>query len=399
MSSTDLRHLHAGGNRVGGGLAGATAEHAALGPRRGEAGVRAAGADAGTLEEEGGLGDGPAVALPSDEVGGVADRVVEEDLVEHGVAGHLPQGPDGDAGLVEGEREPGDAGVLRDREVGAGEEHAVVGLHRHGAPDLLAVDDPAVAVALGPGGEPGQVGAGAGLAEQLAPVVLPVEDRGHEPGDLVGRAVGEDRRRRHEQAEPAGRAQGPELAEGGAHGVHRCSGEAATALLGGQVGERSSRRRPRGATSRRRRGRGPSGHRARRGPPAGGPRWTRRAPPPPQPAFGPSRPRALSRMIRADLGVVEARGAPSRSRWARRGPRRGASRSRRGPCRRRGARPARDVLLVVGRHPDVAADRVEGSSANSHGVWLACFLQPLDQQAPPSRSRSRCWRPAASGWR
>jgi hypothetical protein len=43
-------------------------------------------------------------------------------------------------------------------------------------PHLLAVDDPLVAVAHGAGGETGDVGAGAGLAEQLAPDVLAGED-------------------------------------------------------------------------------------------------------------------------------------------------------------------------------------------------------------------------------
>ena len=130
-----------------------------FGPGFGEAGVPAAGADAGALEVERRLGDRPAVALAADEVGGVAHRVVEEHLVEDGVAGHLAQRPDGDAGLVEREREPRDAGVLGHREVGAGEEHPVVGLHRHAAPHLLAVDDPAVAVALGPRRQAGEVGA------------------------------------------------------------------------------------------------------------------------------------------------------------------------------------------------------------------------------------------------
>ena len=80
-----------------------------FGPGLGEAGVRAAGADAGALEVQRGLGDRPAVARAADEVGVVDDGVVEEHLVEDGVAGHLPQRPDGDAGLVELEREPRDA--------------------------------------------------------------------------------------------------------------------------------------------------------------------------------------------------------------------------------------------------------------------------------------------------
>ena len=45
---------------------------------------------------------------------------------------------------------------------------ADVAVVRAGGPHLLAGDDPLVAVALGPGLQAGQVGAGAGLAEQLA---------------------------------------------------------------------------------------------------------------------------------------------------------------------------------------------------------------------------------------
>ena len=88
------------------------------------------GADAGPLEVERGLGDHPPVALAADEIGVGDDGVVEEDLVEDVVAGHLPQRPDLDARLVQLEREPRDALVLRHVEVGAGEEHPVVALHR-----------------------------------------------------------------------------------------------------------------------------------------------------------------------------------------------------------------------------------------------------------------------------
>ena len=75
--------------------------------------MRAAGADARALEEERRLRDRPAVALAADEVGVVAHGVVEEHLVEDRVAGHLAQRADRDAGLVEREREPRDALVLR----------------------------------------------------------------------------------------------------------------------------------------------------------------------------------------------------------------------------------------------------------------------------------------------
>ena len=60
------------------------------------------------------LRDRPAVVQAADEVGVGDHRVVEEHLVEQRVAGDLDQRADGHAGLVEREREPRDARVLRD---------------------------------------------------------------------------------------------------------------------------------------------------------------------------------------------------------------------------------------------------------------------------------------------
>ena len=65
--------------------------------------------------------------------------------------------------------------------VGAGQQQAVVGVVRARAPQLLPVDDPLVAVALGARREPGEVGSVPGLAEQLAPRVLAGQDRPQEP--------------------------------------------------------------------------------------------------------------------------------------------------------------------------------------------------------------------------
>ena len=59
--------------------------------------------------------------------------------------------------------------MLRGVGVGAGEQDHPVGVLGAGGPDLLAVDDVVVAVADGAGLEGGEVGAGAGLAEALAP--------------------------------------------------------------------------------------------------------------------------------------------------------------------------------------------------------------------------------------
>ena len=88
------------------GIASAASEHASSPPGFGEAGVAASGPDARAFEMQRGLGHAPAVALAADEIPGLAHRVIEEDLVEHGITGHLAQGPDGHSGLVEPEGEP-----------------------------------------------------------------------------------------------------------------------------------------------------------------------------------------------------------------------------------------------------------------------------------------------------
>ncbi len=85
-------------------------------------------------------------------------------------------GPHLDAGLLHRHEEVGDAGVLGHVRVGAGQEEDVVGVLRLGRPHLLPVDHPFVTVELGPCLEAGQVRAGVGLAEALAPRDLPFED-------------------------------------------------------------------------------------------------------------------------------------------------------------------------------------------------------------------------------
>ncbi len=67
--------------------------------------------------------------------------------------------------------------MLRRVGVGAGDEDAELGEVGQRGPDLLAVDHVLVAVADRPGAQVGEVGAGAGLAEQLAPDLLAGEQR------------------------------------------------------------------------------------------------------------------------------------------------------------------------------------------------------------------------------
>ena len=114
----------------------------------------------------------PAIARRADHVGVRHPDVAEEHLVEDGVAVHLAQRPHLDAGLAHGHHEERDAPVLGDVPVGAGQQHPVGGPVRGRVPHLLAVHDPLVAVALGPGRQAGEVRAAARFGEQLAPRVL-----------------------------------------------------------------------------------------------------------------------------------------------------------------------------------------------------------------------------------
>lgn len=63
-----------------------------------------------------------------------------------------------------------------------------------GGPHLLAVDDEVVAVAGGSRAQPGQVTAGVGFAEQLAPNVFPGTDSREEVVLLLIGSRGDDRR-------------------------------------------------------------------------------------------------------------------------------------------------------------------------------------------------------------
>ena len=65
--------------------------------------------------------------------------------------------------------------------VGAGEEDPELRFLGPRRPDLLAGDDPLVAVEHGPGGERGEVTPGLGLAEQLAPELVAREHRAEVP--------------------------------------------------------------------------------------------------------------------------------------------------------------------------------------------------------------------------
>ena len=76
------------------------------------------------------------------------------------------------------DEEVGDAPVLRLRRGRCGPAGCPRSLCvRAGRPHLLTVHHPLVAVAHGPGGEPGEVAAGARLAEELAPHLVAAQHR------------------------------------------------------------------------------------------------------------------------------------------------------------------------------------------------------------------------------
>ncbi len=123
-------------------------------------------------------------------------HVVEEDLVEVVGPAGLAQRAHVDAGRTHVDDEVRDAPVLRGVEVGAGEQDGPVGRPGAGVPHLLAVDHPLVAVAHGAGAQRREVGAGAGLAVELAPDLLAADDLVEVVGALLLGAVGHQGRAR-----------------------------------------------------------------------------------------------------------------------------------------------------------------------------------------------------------
>ena len=118
---------------------------------------------------QGRAGDAPAVAGVAHQIGGWNASIGEEHLVERRVAVHLEDRANLHTRLLHRQDEVADALVLGDVPVGAGEQHAVIGVVGARVPHLLAVDDPVVAVTDSGRAQPGEVGTGAGLAEQLGP--------------------------------------------------------------------------------------------------------------------------------------------------------------------------------------------------------------------------------------
>ena len=90
------------------------------------AAAAAAGADRRPLVHQRRERDGPAVVDVAEAVGVGDPHLVEEHLVEAGAAGHLAQRPHLDAGRLHVDDEPGEALVLGQVGVGAGDDLADV---------------------------------------------------------------------------------------------------------------------------------------------------------------------------------------------------------------------------------------------------------------------------------
>ncbi|MEZ5136577.1 MAG: hypothetical protein R2699_16395 [Acidimicrobiales bacterium] len=123
---------------------------------------------------------------------------VEEDLAEHLFAGDVADGSHVDAVRFHVDDERRDAVVLAalgdGGRVGADEEQAPPGQVRRRDPDLGSVEDVVVAVGDGEGAQVGEVRAGLGFGEALAPVVVGVEDVGDPPVALLVGAPADDHR-------------------------------------------------------------------------------------------------------------------------------------------------------------------------------------------------------------
>ena len=124
----------------------------------------------------------PALTRFADHVLGRHARAVEGHLAELGgdAVDHLQRSLL-DARLVHRHGERGQALVLRDVGIGAGQHDAPLGDVGVARPDLVPVDDVLVAVERRRRAQRREVGPGVGLAETLAPPVAAVDEAGQEP--------------------------------------------------------------------------------------------------------------------------------------------------------------------------------------------------------------------------
>ncbi len=144
----------------------------------------------GALVAEQELGAVPAAMLLADQVLQGHLDVVEEHLVDLAPAVERLDRAHGDARRLHVDQDEGDAELLFRFGVGAAEAEDPVGVLRQRGPGLLPVDDVVVALAHSRALQTGEIGAGAGLGEALAP---PVVERRHARQELLLLLLGAER--------------------------------------------------------------------------------------------------------------------------------------------------------------------------------------------------------------
>ena len=158
-------------------------------------------ADGDPLVHQGRQGDAPTVASVPDPVGIRNADVGEVDLVEFSLARDLSERANLDARSVHVEHEIGEAPVLGEIGIAAGDEHPPTREVGHGRPHLLPVDDPFLTVSDGSSSQTGDVRAGPRLAEELAPYLRTREHRSQPPHLLGLGSVRDDHRSAHAMAQ------------------------------------------------------------------------------------------------------------------------------------------------------------------------------------------------------
>ncbi|MCY1420687.1 hypothetical protein D9M71_363170 [compost metagenome] len=147
------------------------------------------------LKAQQGHGDLPAFTGFTDDIRGVGAGIIEEHFVEFRGAGQLLDWAHGDAGLSHGYQQERQTFVADTARFGAGDDETPIRLVGQRSPDLLPVDDPAVAgfIERCAGLDVGQVRACAGLRIALAPEVRAADDAWQETLFLLFAAEGGNR--------------------------------------------------------------------------------------------------------------------------------------------------------------------------------------------------------------
>src|SRR6185312_11260163 len=152
------------------------------------------------------LGDLPAAVQPADQVALRDLHVGEEGLAERALAADQLDRPRLDAGGRHVDQHERDALVLLRRRVGAHQAEAPVGEVGVAGPDLLAIDQPVVALVLAAGLQRGEVRPRARLGVALAPADLAVDDLRDVLGLLLFAGELQQHRPQHPQPERGERA-------------------------------------------------------------------------------------------------------------------------------------------------------------------------------------------------